>query len=761
MLGLIYPFASIIGFIVREKQLRQKELMKMMSVSESDINWAWFMTFLLFHTITATCCALMAGQIFANSDRVIMWIFWFLSFLCLITFAMALATITANPVRGILIGLLIFFTGNIVALAVNYQTMGAQWVGLISLHPIAAFSFGLQEISRLEDASVGLTLSSIMTTDAPSGIAFNTILNSLFFDSVFWGFFVWYLNRVIPPEYGQAYPLYFPFMPSYWRPRKAGAYDTEEDNAQRAAEASGLIPVEPVGEALQRQSENGENIVIQNLTKKFGDKAAVNGLNLIMYNGHITALLGHNGAGKTTTIAMLTGAFAPTSGTANVIGNDIRTQMQNIRGDIGVCLQHDCLFPNLTVREHVQFFSRLKGLYKELSYQEAEEKVDQAIRDVALFEKRNVLSKNLSGGMKRKLSVAMAFCGGSKVVLLDEPTSGMDPFSRRFTWNVIRQYRRDRCIILTTHFMDEAEILGDRIAIMAEGQLRCAGSALFLKKKYGVGYQLVIEKERGADGNELQKIVEGNVADASLLSNVGSELSYQLPMASVSKFGPMFDGLDQQVEKKSVSSYGVSVTTLDEVFLLVARGDGSLEKEGLDSSGKLQAIENGDEASQSRMDLESKGLFFRHVGALFKKRAAFFKRDKKAWLCTSLLPGVFVFLGFLGFALAPEAQLGSIKLDLNDYNAGVKMDRNPIAFNSPGQGFDCNPGGCMNYPSSGQNYVFCGGSGSSTVSCSISSSDSIMDRLKGFGGAFPYGGNGIESFNNTGELLVDSAKSFE
>jgi len=122
---------------------------------------------------------------------------------------------------------------------------------------------------------------------------------------------------------------------------------------------------------------------------------------------------------------MLTGAMAPTSGHATIAGKDIRTQMPEIRQDIGICLQHDCLFPMLTVREHIQFFSRLKGLYSKVSYQEAENHVDQAIRDVALFEKRNTLSKNLSGGMKRKLSVAMAFCGGSKVVLLDEPTSGM------------------------------------------------------------------------------------------------------------------------------------------------------------------------------------------------------------------------------------------------------------------------------------------------------------------------------------------------
>jgi ABC-type multidrug transport system ATPase subunit len=223
------------------------------------------------------------------------------------------------------------------------------------------------------------------------------------------------------------------------------------------------IPYEPVSDVLKRQSADGKSIEIHDLRKVFGEKAAVDGLNLSIYSGQITALLGHNGtctpvesltfdvllpdpwvdgslnvtqisnilcwrhagAGKTTTINMLTGAMGPTEGYATVAGKDIRTDLQAIRQDIGICLQHDCLFPDLTVREHIQFFSRLKGLYKKVSKPEAEEHIDQAIRDVALFEKRNSLSKNLSGGMKRKLSVAIAFCGNSKVVLLDEPTSGM------------------------------------------------------------------------------------------------------------------------------------------------------------------------------------------------------------------------------------------------------------------------------------------------------------------------------------------------
>jgi len=185
---------------------------------------------------------------------------------------------------------------------------------------------------------------------------------------------------------------------------------------------------------------------------------------------------------ETTTIGMLTGMVPPTSGSAVVAGYDIRTDLPLLRQNVGVCLQHDCLFPQLTVMEHMIFFSKIKGLDATMTKEEREQELLTAIEDVALLEKRHSYSKDLSGGMKRKLSVAIAFCGNSKVVFLDEPTSGMDPFARRFTWNVIRKYRENRVIVLTTHFMDEADLLGDRIAIMAEGQLRCVGSSLFLKK---------------------------------------------------------------------------------------------------------------------------------------------------------------------------------------------------------------------------------------------------------------------------------------
>jgi len=159
------------------------------------------------------------------------------------------------------------------------------------------------------------------------------------------------------------------------------------------------------------------------------------------------------GAGKSTIINMLTGTIAPSDGYARIAGRDIRTQMPQIRTDLGICPQHNCLFAQLTVREHIQFFSRLKGLYGQMSWREAEDHVDQVLQDIALSEKRNTLSRNLSGGMKRKLSVAIAFCGGSTFVLLDEPTSGMVCciLLVQFLFMLVFQFT-DQNYIIRTHF---------------------------------------------------------------------------------------------------------------------------------------------------------------------------------------------------------------------------------------------------------------------------------------------------------------------
>jgi len=165
--------------------------------------------------------------------------------------------------------------------------------------------------------------------------------------------------------------------------------------------------------------------------------------------------------------------------------------------------------------------------------------------------------------------------GDSKIVLLDEPTAGMDLTARRRVWDMLKNYKHGRIVILTTHYMDEADILGDRIAIISKGRLRCCGSSLFLKNRYGVGYSLTIVKDSSDPniGKNVKNFIRGFIPECKLEDDDPGEVTYQLPIASSSKFRELFGALDKKKVELYIQSYGVSVTTLEEVFLRVARGE--------------------------------------------------------------------------------------------------------------------------------------------------------------------------------------------
>ena len=182
--------------------------------------------------------------------------------------------------------------------------------------------------------------------------------------------------------------------------------------------------------------------------------------------------------------------------------------------------QHNVLFDSLTVKEHLWFYARLKGLDRLSTYIEMEKLLD----DTGLRPKKNDQSKNLSGGMQRKLSVAIAFVGGSKTVILDEPSAGVDPSGRRSIWDLLFKYRKDRTIMISTHHMDEADVLGDRIAIISNGKLIAYGTSYFLKNKFGRGYYMTFAKKHisidgAANPPEIAAMPESPVQGSSSVSS--------------------------------------------------------------------------------------------------------------------------------------------------------------------------------------------------------------------------------------------------
>jgi ATP-binding cassette subfamily A (ABC1) protein 1 len=242
--------------------------------------------------------------------------------------------------------------------------------------------------------------------------------------------------------------------------------------------------------------------------------------------------LGRNGAGKTTTMSVLTGLFPPTSGVVRVLGKELQTEIDSIRKELGFCPQHNVLFNKLTVEEHLFFFLAMKlPLAKRF---EINEKISRWLSDLSLTSKRNTLVSSLSGGMKRKLSVALAFVGSSKLVVLDEPTAGIDPYARRAIWDLLAKHKEQRTIVLSTHYMDEADILGDRVAIISDGKLCFVSTPLAFKCRFSTGYQLtlvkqqrnlVVETQLDRDIDKIDEL-DQNCSCDSVGNNLGSHIRH-------------------------------------------------------------------------------------------------------------------------------------------------------------------------------------------------------------------------------------------
>ena len=214
------------------------------------------------------------------------------------------------------------------------------------------------------------------------------------------------------------------------------------------------------------------------LTKKYKDKTVVNNLDLNVYEGEMYALLGVNGAGKSTTIKMLSCLINPTSGDAQILSNSIISDSTKVKQIISVSPQETSVALNLTVKENLEFIAGIFGFSKA----EAKEKTQQIIKQFDMQDYENSKAKTLSGGWQRRLSIAMALISEPKVIFLDEPTLGLDVLARRDLWKQIKKLKGEITIILTTHYLEEAEALSDRIGIMANGVLKAQGTAQELKE---------------------------------------------------------------------------------------------------------------------------------------------------------------------------------------------------------------------------------------------------------------------------------------
>uniref|UniRef100_A0AAX7TCS9 P-type phospholipid transporter n=1 Tax=Astatotilapia calliptera TaxID=8154 RepID=A0AAX7TCS9_ASTCA len=668
VLAWIYSVSMTVKSIVLEKELRLKETLKAMGVSNGVIWYTWFIDSFLMMTASTVLLTSIGGKVLHYSDPIL--VFFFLMTFTLATimqcFLMSVFFNKAN-LAAACSGIIYFtlYLPHILCFAWQDRITKSMKLAASLLSPVA-FGFGTEYLSRYEEQGLGLQWNNIKTSPLEKDTySFLTSILMMIFDAVLYGILAWYLDNVFPGQYGIGRPFYFPFQPSYWQRPKPSHTETA-DRAQNA-ETSFFEP-DPVGLVM--------GVQIQDLVKVFDgcSRPAVNCLNINFYDGQITSFLGHNGAGKTTTMSILTGLYPPTSGTAYINGRDIRTDIDIIRTSMGMCPQHNILFNNLTVEEHILFYSLLKGR----TQAEAEREVEDMLVDLGLPHKKDDEAQNLSGGMQRKLSVAMAFVGGSKVVILDEPTSGVDPYSRRSIWDLLLKYRTGRTVILSTHHMDEADLLSDRIAIISKGQLHCCGSPLFLKNCFGVGFYLTLVRrikdlrkkevrmnfchlDRVLDGDidSITSLIHHHVPEARLIEMIGQELTYLLPSKGFKHraYASLFRELEETLADMGLSSFGISDTSLEEVrmsvvymvlvlltvFLLNTEHNG------------VNPTNQSSDSSAGKGSRQVKGgfLILKQFHALLVKRFHHATRSQKDFLAQIVLPASFVLIALIFTMIVP------------------------------------------------------------------------------------------------------------
>ncbi|KAL0222258.1 hypothetical protein RCL1_002112 [Eukaryota sp. TZLM3-RCL] len=409
----------------------------------------------------------------------------------------------------------------------------------------------------------GLSWSEI---DTKLGISVYSVLDSWVFlirNIVVYFVAAWYLDNVLPSGCNHRRPWYFPFTLSYWTGRASQVPDLT-----KITHPEGKIIHEDVDrerEAVLNANPNDFPVLIKRLHKKFDKFVAVEDLCLSVAQNETMCLLGPNGAGKTTAIKSCVSLDKPTGGAAFILGHPVGgIPARNMLTKIGYCPQFDCLFEQLTFKEHLVFYANLKGIGMKQAIIDA----DKLLNDVKLSEASTKLSSQGSGGMKRRLSIAISLVGNPKFLVLDEPCTGLDIKVRANIWEIITSIKKDRAILMTTHSMEEAEQLATRVSIMCHSRLWAIGSTLHLRSTFGSGFKILVEINEDSNVDGLRNAV--SLFEDSGIS-VNSVTNTQVVFEALqTSFDYLPDFLRYLEDNKSVfksGEIGISLSSLKDVFI--------------------------------------------------------------------------------------------------------------------------------------------------------------------------------------------------
>uniref|UniRef100_A0A8C6G1R4 ATP binding cassette subfamily A member 6 n=1 Tax=Moschus moschiferus TaxID=68415 RepID=A0A8C6G1R4_MOSMO len=514
------PFIYFLSLNVTRERKKYKDLMNLMGLQDSAfwLSWGLIYAGFIFVTSIIITVTITSTEIIILTGFTVIFTLFFLYGLSLIALAFLMTVLLKKAVlTSLVVFLLTLFWGG-VGFTAFYQQLPSPLKWTFSICSPFAFSAGLNQIIHLD-----YTMNSIFFPDA-SGDSYIMIatFSILTFDALLYLMLALYFDKILPYGNESHYsPLFFLNSSSCFQHRRTGSDVAKKDVDPEPPSDDYCEPVAP-------EFQGREAVRIRNVKKVYKEKTGkvevLKGLFFDIYEGQITAILGHSGAGKSVLLRILSGSSVPTEGSVTIYNKNLSEMqdLEEIQKITGICPQFNVQFDMLTVKENLRLFAKIKGIWPEDVEQE--------------------------------------------VLLLDEPTAGLDPFSRHRIWNFLRQRKADRVILLSTNLTDEADILADRKVILSNGRLKCAGSSVFLKRRWGLGYHLSLYRSETCDPGKITSLINHHIPDAKLKMESKEKLVYTLPAERTNKFPDLFGDLDEGCSL-GVMSYEVSTSTLNEVFM--------------------------------------------------------------------------------------------------------------------------------------------------------------------------------------------------
>ncbi|XP_035743056.1 phospholipid-transporting ATPase ABCA1-like [Vespa mandarinia] len=658
----LIPLCIETSYAVKEKFIGVNTLMAMNGVKLYQNLLSWLTTGCLFSILYVIPLIVLFKNTFSTrvnpylyySNAFLFWILMTVHIVHLISFGMHIAAYFSKPVFVIIILSIIYTASSSLYENLMRENLFCIIPYLGVILPNLLLSRLFEEVNTYETQLIGIQWSNIFIPSESSRYNITGSTGFIFIFSIL-GIIIHfimavYINNIRPGKYGvKKHPLYFlqcmrTNKVSLDEEAKDYNYDQLEGEDFEAVSKGAFIP----------------GIQIRGLKKSYSTGLlrksmvhALKGISVDFYKGQITALLGHNGAGKTTLMSIITGVITETEGKVFINGKNLKHNLDEIRNDLGLCPQENMLFPDLNVFEQIEFFGLLKNKAK--TRQQIKRDVENLLVKLQITEKRNYLPSKLSGGQKRRICLGMALIGDASTLILDEPTSGMDPESRRDTWDIILKMRGQKTIIISTHNMEEADILGDRIAIIHGGLLKSYGTAMFLKKQYGHGHiEVVLSTKSWCDPEKV-------INKFDLRSQVTLEKEKIVLSVPYTEDLPLsLDRIENQKTTLGVTGINVSLITLEQVFLKIIKRDDN-GKYLTDLCTPIQKLQGWQLTIQTML-------------GLFNKKIIYTRKNAGFLLVILFLPLISILFMALSYK-TPAQSLDIIPLTLNMY-------KNPKAFYS-------------------------------------------------------------------------------